>query len=156
MYTPGGGAVGSAVLALDEGKHGDPFERGPSLTAADDHLDGGQRPGRRLGVVGLLARDPRPLQELVHDVHVGAGAGQLLHEVLQHHVHQPLFPVRHGIDRDVPKVDGVGAHPEIVLDFSQDDLFAGPPVVDDALEPGMLHHWHLICIFPQLVDEWIR
>src|SRR5262249_31177776 len=125
------------------------------LAAAVDHLDGGHRAWSRLSTVSLLPRDPAFLQELQHDVHMGPWRRQLLHEITQDRIHQLIPPCGHGVYHDVTPVDGVRTHPQIVLNFAQDELLRRPAVMNDAVEPGMLLHGYFLSVAPQFLDELV-
>src|SRR6266850_2954924 len=43
-----------------------------------------------------------------------------------------------------------------MLDFAQDDLLSRPTVLQDALEPRMLHHWYFFSVARQFANERIR
>ena len=81
------------------------------MAAADDHLDSSHSSRGRLGAVCLLAGDSAFLQKLQHDVHMAARSGQLLGEVLQHHVHQFVLLLGHSIDCDITEENRIGADP---------------------------------------------
>jgi hypothetical protein len=87
---------------------------------------------------------------------VRALAAELLHEVVEDHLHERVLLFLHRVDGDVSEEDRVGTYSQVVLDFAQDDLLAAPAVFDDAAEPGMLHHRDLSSDPPELVDERIR
>ena len=87
---------------------------------------------------------------------MGALAAQLLHEVVEDNIHQPILLFLDRIDGDVAKEDGVVAHPKVVLNFAQNDLLGRPAVLDDALEPGVLDHRDLVGNAPQVGDEGVR
>jgi hypothetical protein len=61
-----------------------------------------------------------------------------------------------GVDGDVAEEDRIRPHAQIVLDLAEDDLLAGPLVLDDAAEPWVLEHRHLSGDCPELVDQCIR
>ena len=125
------------------------------LTLLDDHLDSSHSSRSRLGAVCLLTGDPAFLQELQHDVHMAARPGQLLGEVLQHHLHQFVLLLGHSVDRNVTEENRVGADPQVVLDFAQDELTARPAVLQNALEPGMLRHRHFLSVAPQFGYKFV-
>ena len=150
------GAIGPAVLAFDEREHRDALEGRAPLAVAEDHLDGRERAGRRLRMIGVVPGHAALLQELVHDVHVALLAGQLLHVVLEDRLGQAGQALLRGVGSDVAEVDRVLPNAEEVLDLSQDDLLARPAVVGDALEPRMLTHRERERVLPQISDKLVN
>jgi len=43
-----------------------------------------------------------------------------------------------------------------MLEFTEDDLFRPPAVLEDAMEPGMLFHGHFFGVAPEFSDKRIR
>ena len=66
-----GRAIRSTVHRLDERQERYSFERRTILATRADHLDRGEGAGGGVGLVGLLASDPRFVEHLQHDVDVG-------------------------------------------------------------------------------------
>ena len=87
---------------------------------------------------------------------MGALATELLHEVVEDDLHQPVLLLLDRVYRDVSEEDGVGPHPQVVLHLALHDLVARPAVLDDPAKPGVLDHRNLVGNPPQFGDERIR
>src|SRR5207247_6930971 len=66
---------------------------------------------------------------------------------------QVVVPFARDVGDDVAEEDRVGADTQVMLDLAEDDLLAGPPMIDDAFEPGMVRHPQSAGDLPQLRDE---
>jgi hypothetical protein len=67
-------------------------------------------------------------------------AAKLFHEIFQHRIHDAVIFGTHGVDGHVTEKDRVGANPQVMLDFTENDLLTRPTVLDNAVEPGMFPH----------------
>ena len=112
----------ASELAFDEGEHGHSFQRRTSLAAADNHLNRRQGSRRRLGIVRFLPRDAAFFEKLQHDIHVRAFTAELFHEIFQNSVHHRILFGGDSVDRHIAKEDRIGPDPQIVLDFTENNL----------------------------------
>src|SRR5215472_7062459 len=145
----------SAQLTLDEREHGDALEGRATLAAANDHFDRGKCPRSGFGIVGLFAANATFLEKLQHDVHVSLFTAELFHEIFQHRVHDAVLLCCYRIDGHVAKKDRIGSNSQIVLDFTENNLLAGPTMLDNAVEPRVLLHGNFGGIIPQFLDKLI-
>ncbi len=115
----------------------------------------GQGSGRRLGIVGFFPRDAAFFKELEHDVHVRALPAQFFHEIFENRLHEGVIFRRDGVNRHVAEENRIGAHAQIMLHLTLNDLLARPAMLDDSVEPRVLLHRHLRGVTPKLIYKFV-
>src|SRR5207247_9865400 len=103
--------------------------------------------------MGSLSGNATSLEKLKHDDHVGSRTGQFLHKVFQERLHQLINLIGNSVDGHIAEKDGIGPHPEVVLELSENDLLPAPTMLQNPLKPGMLLHGDFTLLAPKLLDK---